>query len=112
MQVKRGEVYWASLTGTGSEQQGTRPVLVVQSDLNNRTASTTIIVILTSRPPRRSYPFVVTIPVGEGGLRQESYAHCEQVRVVDLSRIEGYIGTLPDERMKEIDEGLRIALAL
>ncbi|WP_337288077.1 type II toxin-antitoxin system PemK/MazF family toxin [Candidatus Methylomirabilis sp.] len=36
--MKRGEVYWASLSPrSGSEQQGTRPVIVVSHDAFNQT---------------------------------------------------------------------------
>lgn len=36
----------------------------------------------------------------------------EQLKTVDKSRIDSYIGTLSDEEMKMIDEALRISLAI
>jgi mRNA-degrading endonuclease toxin of MazEF toxin-antitoxin module len=36
----------------------------------------------------------------------------EQVKTIDKSRIESYIGTLTDEEMKMIDKALRISLGI
>lgn len=44
MEVKRGEIYIADLTASeGSEQNGVRPVLVIQNDKGNAYAPTVII---------------------------------------------------------------------
>ena len=41
-QVKRGEIYYADLSPVvGSEQDGTRPVLVIQNDTGNKCSPTT-----------------------------------------------------------------------
>ena len=49
-QVRKGELYFAELSGTvGSEQDGVRPVLIIQNDVGNRNSPTTIIAPLTSK---------------------------------------------------------------
>ena len=47
--VKRGEIYYADLSPViGSEQDGTRPVLILQNDVGNRFSPTTIVAPITS----------------------------------------------------------------
>lgn len=42
--IKRGEIYYADLSpAVGSEQDGVRPVLILQNDTGNKFSSTTII---------------------------------------------------------------------
>ena len=46
----RGEIYYADLSPiVGSEQGGTRPVLIIQNNVGNRFASTVIVAAITSR---------------------------------------------------------------
>ena len=43
MTVKRGDIFYADLSPVvGSEQGGTRPVLIVQNDMGNRHSPTVI----------------------------------------------------------------------
>ena len=49
MNIKRGEISYAELNPVvGSEQGGTRPVLVIQNDIGNQFSPTTIIAAITS----------------------------------------------------------------
>lgn len=48
--IRRGDVFFAELTGgVGSEQNGVRPVLVLQNDVGNRHSPTIIVAPLTSK---------------------------------------------------------------
>lgn len=52
--IRRGDVFFAELTGgVGSEQNGVRPVLVLQNDVGNRHSPTIIVAPLTSKGNRR-----------------------------------------------------------
>jgi mRNA interferase MazF len=111
--VLRGELYWADLNPVvGSEQGGSRPVLVVQADPVNRHATTTVVLALTSRPQRSGSPLTVALPMGEGGLTRASWAKVSQLRTISLRRLRGRIGVLGDERMREIDRAIREVLRL
>lgn len=47
---QRGEIYWVEFTpARGAEQAGRRPALIVQNDVGNRYAPTTIVAAITSR---------------------------------------------------------------
>ena len=111
---KRGEVVAARLEPTeGSEQGGTRPVVVVSNDLFNEAMSILSIVPVTSRVAnRRAYPSEVALARGDAGLRTDSLALCHQVRTIARARIGRRIGRLDDATMGRLDQGLRLHLGL
>ena len=46
---KRGDVFWADLSPViGSEQDGVRPVVILQNDIGNKYSPTVIVAPLTS----------------------------------------------------------------
>ena len=48
--IKRGDIYYAELNPViGSEQGGTRPVLIISNDIGNRHSPTVIVAAITSR---------------------------------------------------------------
>lgn len=110
----RGEVYQANLDPiSGSEQGGTRPVLIVSRNALNANAPIVIVVPLTSREnKRRLYPTHVELPAGEASLSKDSVALCEQVRAISKSRLTRRIGQLSSQRMFLIESTLMIALDL
>ena len=47
--IKRGDIFYADLVqGTGSEQNGRRPVVILQNNKGNRHSTTTIAAMITS----------------------------------------------------------------
>lgn len=111
--VHRGEIYYANLSPVvGSEQGGMRPVLIVQNDVGNKHSPTTIIAPITSCLVKNKLPTHVDLDSGEGGLQSASVTLCEQVRVIDKTRLLEKIGTLTENRMAEIDNALRISVGL
>lgn len=69
MTIKRGEVWLADLNPTkGSEQGGTRPVIVFQNEIISQFSTTVITIPLTSNLRRASLPTCLLIQSGEGGL--------------------------------------------
>jgi len=58
--VKRGEVWLANLDPTrGSEQAGTRPVLIFQNDLINRFTTTVLAIPFSTSLRRASLPLAL-----------------------------------------------------
>ncbi len=110
----RGELYQANLDPiTGSEQGGTRPVLIVSRDALNVNAPIVIVVPLTSRDnKKRLYPTHVELPAGEGSLSKHSVALCEQVRAISKTRLTKRIGKISAQRMSLIDATLFMVLDL
>ncbi len=60
----------------------------------------------------RVYPFQVELPARATGLRSDSRAQAEQVRSVAVQRIGPRLGRLPADLMAQLDEALRLHLAL
>jgi len=110
----RGMVVEVSLDPVvGHEQGRSRPRVVVQNDVGNRFASTTIIVPLTDAAHIRvPSPIYVLIKKGDGGTTKDSYALCDQIRTVDQRRFKKIFGTLSTEAIAEIDAALLISLGL
>ena len=110
----RGDVYHATLeTPQGSEQAGTRPVVIVSRDAINRTSPVVIVVPITSRSNKnRIYPSHVEIKAGEAGLTADSIALCEQVRAIAVSRLNRSMGHLSNHGISQINAALKIALDL
>lgn len=110
----RGEVYQANLDPvSGSEQGGTRPVLIVSRDALNANAPIVIVVPLTGREnKKRPYPTHVQLPAGEAALSKDSLALCEQVRAISKNRLTKRIGQVSSQKMALVDTTLMIALDL
>lgn len=104
MQVRRGEVWWV----TFGQPVGRRPVLIVQNDVGNRHAPTTIVAHV-SATPRRDYPFLVALG---SELDRPSWVHCETLSTVPVEMLEERLAVLSPEAMGRVDEALRNSLAL
>ena len=112
--MRRGDIFNARPNPTeGSEQAGTRPVLIVSRDAINKHSSVVVVVPLTKAANvKRSYPNNVTIPKGEGGLTFDSVLLGGQVRAVSKTRLLRQRGTLATATMEQVDRALRITLDL
>jgi mRNA interferase MazF len=112
--MNRGDVFDAHLSPTeGSEQAGTRPVIVVSRNAINQTSPVIVIVPLTSATNvKKTYPNNVAIASGEGGLSADSVALGGQVRAIAKSRLLRQRGTLSSATMRQVDRALRITLDL
>lgn len=112
--VHRGDIVIVELDPTrGSEQRGTRPCLVVQNDVGNENAPTTIVVPFTTSFGPELYPFEVLVTADECALREDSVALCSQLRTVSIEhRIDDVVGSIPDDRLAEVDTALEYSLGL
>ena len=111
---ERGDIYIANLEPQkGSEQGGEhRPVLILQIDLLNRVGNTVVIVPFTKQLRRAKLPSSVLVLKGEGGLTEDSVALCHQIRVLDKSGLQGYVGTVSSQTLKMIEDKVRFTLGL
>lgn len=111
---RRGDVFMARLgPHKGSEQAGSRPVIVVSRDSISQNSPVVLIVPVTDRRHKhRIYPSQVVLKQGDGGLTKESVVLGEQLRAISTSRFIRQMGHLSAGGMAEIGEALRIALDL
>ncbi len=99
-----GEIHWIELPpGTGHEQSGRRPAVIVQDHGYAGLLPVVLVVPLTTATATLRFPGTVLIPSGpEHGLRQDPVALVFQMRAVDRRRIVGRIGTVSADVVAEI----------
>jgi mRNA interferase MazF len=112
--IKRGEIWWANLDiPSGSEAGFRRPVLIVQSDtLNESTGPTVVVLPLTSNTKYADLAGNVFLPSGTAGLPRDSAVNTRLIISVDRARLLSPLGALPEEKMMEVEDGLREILDL
>ena len=112
--VRRGDVWWVDLGESfGSEPGYLRPALIVSSDRFNRSRIATVLLVpLTSNLRRAAAPGNVELAAGEGALSKDCVVNVSQMLVADRSRLVEHSGSLSSPRMRQVDEGLRLLLAL
>jgi mRNA interferase MazF len=110
----RGQIVEVDLDPVvGHEQGRLRPCVIVQNDVSNRFASTTIVVPLTdAKNFAHQSPLYVLAPRGDGGLKKDSLVLCDQIRTVDQQRFGRFFGVLLPETMRKVDRALLISLGL
>lgn len=111
--VKRGDIYYADLSPVvGSEQGGTRPVLIVQNDTGNRHSPTVIAAAITSQTSKARLPTHINIPGGSVGLSKDSIILLEQIRTIDKRRLREHMGHLDAKQMSMVDTALAVSFGL
>jgi|SRR5260221_3764303 mRNA interferase MazF len=115
--MRRGDIVTVSLDPVrGSEASKTRPAVVVSNDAANATATRlgrgVITVVPVTSNVARVYPFQVLLSARQTGLARDSKAQAEQVRSVAVERIGKRVGRLPAAVISELDQALRVHLAL
>lgn len=108
---KRGEVWIVNWNPAwGSEQAGRRPALIIQNDIGNEKAPTTIVAAISSTVKR--YPMNVEIRPSEGGLKHSSIVKTSQILTVSKERLEKRLGRLSAELMDKVDNAVKLSLSL
>ena len=111
--IKRGDIYYAELNPViGSEQGGTRPVLIISNDIGNRHSPTVIVAAITSRVHTKAKLPTHTAIRDFEGLNKDSIILLEQIRTIDKKRLQEYIGMLSESEMSRVDKALAISVSL
>lgn len=112
--IQRGEIRWADLDEPRRSEPGfRRPLLIVQANSFNRSRIETVVcVVLTSNLRLIDAPGNVLLPKRISGLPRDSVASVSQVITVDRAVLGEQVGTLPDDLLAAVDEGLRLVLDL
>jgi mRNA interferase MazF len=115
--MRRGDICYIDLEPVhGSEANKVRPAVIVSNDAANITAQQlgrgVITVVPITSKIDRVYPFQVLLPAAETSIERDSKAQAEQVRSIDVVRVGARLGVVPASLMRELDEALRLHLAL
>ena len=109
----RGEIWMANLDPIrGSEQAGTRPVLILQNDSINRFTTTLMTLPLTANLRRAALPSCVLIRQGEGGLSTDSVVLCHQARALDKTRLIRLLGRISAETLADVESRMLFTLGI
>lgn len=111
--VKRGDIFYADLSPVvGSEQGGTRPVLIVQNDTGNRHSPTVIAAAITSQTGKAKLPTHIDLAGHSVGLTKDSVVLLEQIRTIDKRRLREHMGRLDEELMNRVDNAIAVSFGL
>ena len=113
----RGEIWQVDLEPVrGGEANKLRPAVIVSNDRANAAAAglgrgVVTIVPITSNIDK-VYPFQVLVAAAGSGLGVDSKAQAEQVRSVARQRLLRRIGRVSPAELTDLDDALRLHLAL
>jgi len=110
--IMRGDIYYAELNPViGSEQGGTRPVLIISNDIGNKHSPTVIIAAITSKQTKSKLPTHYYL-TGIEGLPADSIVLLEQLRTLDKKRLGERLARLDDYCMQSINTPLLISIGI
>jgi mRNA interferase MazF len=103
----RGQVWLVQLPDpentVGREQAGTRSALVLSSyRFNSNELNLVVVVPITTA--NRPFPSHVPVRSPEGGLREDSFIMCEQVKSISNERLVREFGTVEETTMSKVEE--------
>lgn len=110
--IRRGDVIWLIDEGEPVDThvlQKTRPAVVVSTDVVNQNCSTVVVAPMTHNSKRETYITTSVLIDADG---DKSYVCCDQIRVVDKSRIGGLITHLSDDAMEAINKAVKATFSL
>ena len=111
LKFQRGDIYFVRLdSSTGSEQNGTRPAVILQNDVGNTHSPTLIVATLTSKTEKKAAQ--PTHCLVEPEKLEPSIVQAEQIFTIDKSRVQNFAGHLTPEEMSRVDDAVKISLAL
>lgn len=110
---RRGDIYLANLNPfVGSEQGGTRPVVVLQNNTGNFYCPTLIVAPITSKggkkPSQPTHYYAEHIH----GLDVAGMVLLEQIKTIDKRRVKKYLGRMSGQQMDDIGEAIETSLGL
>ena len=97
-----GEIYFMNFSGSGSEQHGWRPGLVIQNNKGNEHSPNLIVLPLTSAIKKVKQPTHVVREAEPTGLRLDSMVLCENPQRMAKRNIGDYITKLSCSDMERV----------
>ncbi|MEU9359719.1 type II toxin-antitoxin system PemK/MazF family toxin [Streptomyces sp. NPDC048301] len=115
--MRRGDIHLVDLEpARGSEANKIRPAVIVSNNAANQAVLShgrgVITVVPLTSNTARVLTFQALLRSAESGLPKDSKVQCEQIRAVSPDRVLRRVGSVPRQRMNDIDTALRRHLAL
>ena len=114
MLIRQFEIWIADLNPQiGTEPGKTRPVLVIQTDLLNKTLHpSTIVCPITTNVRKESEILRVHLKKGTANLHESCDIMVDQLRAIDNKRFIQKVGDLPKSLVNKVKENIGIVLDL
>jgi mRNA interferase MazF len=112
--MHRGEIWWANLPNPqGSGIGYRRPVLIMQSDAFTASRlSSVIVVAITGNLRLAAAPGNVFLSAAESGLPRDSVINVSHIITLDKNALDQKVGWLAARTMRNVEQGIRLALEL
>ena len=107
--MRRGDLW--TMAGGADYASKPRPVLIVQSEAFDKTASVTICP-LTSDLTGASFIRILVEPETTNGLRTSSHVMVDKITTVPMTKMGSRIGSLGPKEMTSVSRGLLVYLGL
>ncbi|MDM0997251.1 type II toxin-antitoxin system PemK/MazF family toxin [Clostridium perfringens] len=106
----RGDIFYADLPDQkGSEQNGLRPVVIIQNNLGNKYGRTLIVAPITSQD-KKDLP--VHSEIYNNSLEKDSTILLEQLTTIDKNKIKEFVGHLTRNELKKLNIALARSVGL
>ena len=106
---RRGAVWLVNWNpASGSEQAGKRPAIIIQNNIGNEKAPTTIVAAISSTI--KLFPMNVKIDPPESGLKLSSIVKASEILTINKDRLEKKLGQLNRQKMKEVNAAIKLSL--
>jgi mRNA interferase MazF len=112
MTIHKGSIYWVDFSsGDDSGNDNRRRGLVIQNNaLNNSKLNTVSVLAITPLLKFGELPGNVVLEKGEANLPEKCVVNVTQIKAIEKSRIKEMIGSVTEERMSEIHDGLKLVM--
>lgn len=111
MRFKRFEIWLADLNPrVGTESGKVRPVLIIQTDLLNKTHPSVVVCPITSKVRNNVTILRVIIDDDDNGLMAVSSIMIDQIRAIDSKRLIKKLGSINEASQQKIIENIKIVL--
>lgn len=109
MKIKQFEVWIADLNPRmGTETGKVRPVVIIQTDLLNSVHPSTIVCPITTNIQSKAEILRVHLKKGMAKLKEDCDIMIDQIRSIDVKRLQRKLGSLPEE----IEDKIKLNLAI
>lgn len=112
--IKRGDIYFIDWSPSrGSEQNGIRPSLILQTDKGNSNNNYPNTIVVTISTKGRKIPFHIELkPNTTNGLTEISYVKCEQILTVSKERLYKKIGEISETEIQKVEKAVKLVLGM
>ena len=113
MKVKQYELWIADLNPRiGTETGKVRPVVIIQTDLLNKSHPSTVVCPVTTNVQPESNILRIHLKRGTANVKEDCDIMIDQIRAIDNSRLVHKIGQLEDSIRRKIKENIKVVLDL